>query len=101
MLTSKFGPPKKFTGSILCVFPKDERSSWISVFGAFSPHFPGNAQQRILAESGWRVRNQRWHMSGSGDLLPKFMPISFIRCASRFGVFQDVRRSNKRNPSAC
>ena len=51
-------------------------------------------------------RNHHWMMdehldvSGSGSLLPKFVPISFCRRASRFEVFQDAWRSNKENCSA-
>ena len=35
------------------------------------------------------------HMSGGGNLLPKFMPISFSGMHLVFGVIQDIRHSNE------
>ena len=40
-----------------------------------------------------------YHVSGGGNLLPKFMPISFSGVYLVFEVFQDAWRSNKENPS--
>ena len=37
-------------------------------------------------------------MSGSGNVLPKFMPISFSGVYLVFEMFQDTWRSNKDNP---
>ena len=39
------------------------------------------------------------HMSGGRNLLPKFLPISFLGVYLVFEVFRDTWHSNKKNPS--